>query len=150
MKEMASMAAGPPSRQHSPILGEEGVLQGDPDPAEIIDVEGELDGSHRSEITLNPRAAVERAARERGIRSRRSFRRRQLYQAVVQLHRLSERSIRNWTRRRDDTEADPSITSPISPDQVQRVRQPIRHLTEAAPPGLRRVPSYMKGSSSDK
>ena len=73
-----------------------------------------------------------------------------MYQAVVQLHRLSESSIRNWTRRRDDAEADPSITSPISPDQVQRVRWPIRHPADAAPPGLRRVPSTMKGSSSDK
>ncbi len=150
MKEMASMAAGPSSRQHSPVVGEEGSTQGDPDQAEMIDVEGELDGSHHSEITLNPRAALERAARERGIRTRRSFRRRRLYQAVVQLHRLSERSIRNWTRRRDDAEADPSVTSPIGPDQVQRVRWPIRHPTQAAPPGLRRVPSCMKGSLADK
>ena len=62
VKEMAAMAAEPPSRQRSPISGEEGVLQGEPEPVEIIDVEGELDGSHHSEITLNPRAALERAA----------------------------------------------------------------------------------------
>ncbi len=150
VREMASTAAGSSSRQHSPVVGEEGNTQGDPDQAEMIDVEGELDGSRHSEITLNPRGALERAARERGIQTRRSFRRRQLYQAVVQLHRLSERSIRNWTRRRDDAEVDPSVTSPIGPDQVQRVRRPIRHPTQAASPGLRRVPSCMKGSLADK
>ena len=131
-------------------MGEEGAPQGEQDSIEIIDVEGELDGSHHSEIILNPRAAVERSARERGIRSRRSFRRRRLYQAVVQLHRLSARSIRNWTRRRDDAAADPLVTSPIGPAQVQRVRHLIRHPAEAAPPGLRHAPSSMKGSSADK
>ncbi len=145
VKEMASTVAGPPSRQHSPIPGEEGALQEEQDLV-IVDVEG-LD---QSEVTLNPRAAVERAARERGIRSRRSFRRRRLYQAVVQLHRLSERSIRSWTRRRDDTETDPSVTSPIGPEQVQRVRRPIRHPTEAVSPRLRHVPSSAKGSLADK
>ncbi len=131
-------------------MDEEGASQGEQDPVEIIDVEGELDGSHHSEIILNPRAAVERSARERGIRSRRSFRRRQLYQAVVQLHRLSARSIRNWTRRRDNAAVDPLVESPISPVQVQRVHCPIRHPSEAAPLSLRRAPSSIKGSSSDK
>ena len=150
VKEMASSAAGQPSRQDSSTMGEEGAPQAEQDPIEIIDVEGELDGSRHSEIILNPRAAVERSARERGIWSRRSFRRRRLYQAVVQLHRLSARSIRNWTRRRDDAAADPLVTSPIGPAQVQRVRRPIRHPSEAAQPGLRRAPSSMKGSSPDK
>ena len=76
VKEMASSAAGHPSQHDSPTMGEEGAPQGEQDPVEIIDVDGESDGSHHSEIILNPRAAVERSARERGIRSRRSFRRR--------------------------------------------------------------------------
>ncbi len=150
VREMASTAAGSSSRQHSPVVGKEGSPQGDPDQTVMVDVEGELDGSRHSEVTLNPRAALERAARERGIRTRRSFRRRRVYQAVVQLHRLSERSIRSWTRRRGDAEADPSVTSPIGPDQVQRVHRPIRHPTQVAPPGLRRVPSCMRGSVADK
>ena len=68
----------------------------------------------------------------------------------MQLHRLSARSIRNWTRRRDDAVADPLVTSPIGPAQVQRVHRPIRHPMEVAQPGLRHAPSSTKGSMADK
>ncbi len=68
----------------------------------------------------------------------------------MQLHRLSDRSIRNWTRRRGYAAADPSTEASIGPAQVQRVHCPIRHPFEVAPLGLRHAPSFMKGSSPDK
>ncbi len=52
VKEMASSAAGHSSQRDSPTLGEEGAPQGEQDSIEIIDVDGESDGSHHSEITF--------------------------------------------------------------------------------------------------
>ncbi len=142
-----STTAGTPTQQDSPVPGEEGDTQGEQDPVEVIDVDSDEEDP---EVNLNPRAALERSARERGIRNRRSYGRRRLYQAVVQLHRLSERSIRSWTRNRGRAIADPEVESPIGPTQVQRVRHPIRHPNEVDPPGLRHVPSSKKGSSPNK
>ncbi len=152
VKEMAATTAttaGTPTRQDSSAPSEEGNTQGEQDPVKVIDVNVDSD-EEDPEVNLNLRAALERLARERGIRNRRSYGRRQLYQAVVQLHRLSERSIRSWTRNRGRAIADPEVESPIGPTQVQRVRHPIRHPNKVAPPGLRCVPSSKKGSSPNK
>ncbi len=165
VKELALSTGGTSSQPDSPIFGKKvtsSVKEGQPgvpveeeSPIEVIDVESESvescesEGSRHSEITLNPRAAVERSAREQGIRNRRSFRRRRLYQAVLHLHRLSDQEIRRWTRDRGCAAADPESESPIGPIQVQRVRRPVRHPTETASPRARCVPSFRKGSSSD-
>ncbi len=149
VREMAAMTTGTPTRQDSLAPGEESNTQEEQDPTEVIDIDGDSD-EEDPEVNLNQRAALERSARDRGIRNRRSYGRRRLYQAVVQLHRLSERSIRSWTRNRGRAIADSEVESPIGPTQVQRVHRPVRHPNEVATPGKRHVPSSKKGSSPNK
>ncbi len=146
VKELASSTGGTSSQHDSLVFGKKATSTEEESRVEVIEVDSESEGSWHSEITLNPRAAVERSARERGIRNRRSFRRRRLYQAVLNLHRLSDREIRRWTRDRGRAAADQESASPIGPIQVQRVRRPVRHPTETASPRARCVPSVRKGS----
>ncbi len=143
VKELASSTGGTSS---SPVFGKKVMPTDEESHVEVIAVDSDSEGSQHSEITLNPRAAVERSARERGIRNRRSFRRRRLYQVVLNLHRLLDREIRRWTRDRGRTAADPESASPIGPIQVQRVCRPVRHPTEMASPRARRIPLVRKGS----
>ena len=132
VKELASLTGGTSSQHDSLVLGKKATPTEEESRVEVIEVDSESEGSWHSEITLNPRAAVERSARERGIRNRRSFRRRWVYQAVLNLHRLSDREIRRWTRDRGCAAADPESASPVGPIQVQRVCRPVRHPTETA------------------
>ncbi len=113
---------------------------------EVIEVDRQSERSQHSEISLNPRAALERSARQRGIQNRRSYQRRHLYQVVLWLHRLSDKEIRRWTRDRGHAVADLESASPVGPIQVQRVCRPVRHPTEMASPRARHGPSVRKGS----
>ncbi len=148
VKVLASSTGGTSSQHHSPVFGKKVTPTEEKSHIEVIAVDSESEGSRHSEITLNPRAAVERSARERGIRNRRSFRRRHLYQAVLNLHRLSDREIRRWTKDRGRAAADPESASPVGPIQVQRVHRPVKHPTETASPRARRVPLVRKGSEA--
>ncbi len=158
VRELASSTGGTSGQCDSPVFGKKvkpseeegqpGVPIEEGSPIEVIDVDSQSEGSRHLEITLNPRAAVERSAREQGIRNR-SFRRRHLYQAVLHLHRLSDREIRRWTRDRGRAAVDPESESPVGPMQVQRVRRPVRHPTKTALPRVRCVPSFRKGSSAN-
>lgn len=156
VRELASSMGGTSSQQSSPVLGMRATQQeeeagldvpaGQTGQFDDNEEDRQSEGSQRSEIILNPMAAVERSARERGVRNRRSFRRRRVYQAVMQLHRLSNTAIRRWTRSRGCAVADPKSAVASGPMQVQRVRRLIRHPLETAPPGARRVRSLKKGS----
>ena len=156
VKEMASLMGRISSRHDSFNLGKKvtpleaeaqpGALMEEEGSPEVIEVDRQSEGSQHSEISLNPRAALERSAQQRGIQNRRSYQMRRLYQAVLQLHRLSDREIRRWTRDRGRAVADPESASPVGPIQVQRVRRPVRHPTETASPRARCGPSVRKGS----
>ncbi len=123
VKEMASSIGGISSQHDSSILGKKvtspeaevqpGASMEEEGSPEVIEVDRQSEGSQHSEISLNPRAALERSARQRGIQNRRSYRRR-LYQAVLQLHRLSDREIRRWTRNRGRVSSMSGTYSPVN------------------------------------